>query len=122
MVIFIGCPKQDTVYTHTPTPLDSLFSLGDSAIRVLNQQKTKDQCFKDSLHKTLSSISQQARSQMESYEVQLQQKETRKRRLKDTVIYVSHYDTIYNQVQVTVYDTVHRDTIVYHSIFKRKLF
>tara|TARA_R100000656_G_scaffold108458_1_gene80533 strand:- start:55 stop:459 length:405 start_codon:yes stop_codon:yes gene_type:complete len=122
MVIFIGCPKKDTVYTHTPTPLDSLFSLGDSAIRVLNQQKTKDQCFKDSLHKTLSSISQQARSQMESYEVQLQQKETRKRRLKDTVIYVSHYDTIYNQVQVTVYDTVHRDTIVYHSIFKRKLF
>ena len=122
LVIFVGCPKKEPVYTHTVTPIDSLFSLGDSAIKVLNQQKTKDKCFKDSLHKTLSSLSEQARNQMEGYEVQLQQKEIRKRRLKDTIIYVHKYDTIYNQVQVTVYDTIHRDTIVYHSIFKKKLF
>mgnify|MGYP003151973525 CR=1 FL=1 len=122
MVIFIGCPKKDTVYTHTPTPLDSLFSLGDSAIRVLNQQKTKDQCFKDSLHKTLSSISQQARSQMESYEVQLQQKEVRRILRKDSIVWIRKYDTIVTNIEVFQYDTIHRDTIVYRSIFKRKLF
>tara|TARA_R110002020_G_scaffold102076_1_gene239951 strand:+ start:1318 stop:1722 length:405 start_codon:yes stop_codon:yes gene_type:complete len=122
MVVFVGCPKKDTIYTHQSTSLDSLFSLGDSAIKVLNKQKTKDQCFKDSLHKTLSSLSEQTQTQIQGYEVQLQQKEIRKATIKDTTIYTYKYDTIYNHVQVTVLDTVHRDTVVYRSIFKRKLF
>jgi hypothetical protein len=122
MVVFVGCPKKDTIYTHQSTSLDSLFSLGDSAIKVLNKQKTKDQCFKDSLHKTLSSLSEKTQTQIQGYEVQLQQKEIRKATIKDTTIYTYKYDTIYNHVQVTVLDTVHRDTVVYRSIFKRKLF
>ena len=121
----MGCPKQKTEeYCYTPTPFDSLISLGDSAIRVLNQKRQEEQVYRDSIHIKLDDVSAYSNRAIQGYEKKLQEKEERKRRFKDTIIYKRRYkyDTIYRRIEVVQLDTIYKDTIIYNSIFKRKLF
>ena len=122
MVIFIGCPKKEPKYTYNPTPFDSLMRLGDSAIKVLSTQRVEERQMVDSLHSTITDISDFSNRAIQGYEVQLQEKIERKIRQKDSIIWVRKYDTIVTIIEVLKYDTIHKDTIIYHSIFKKKLF
>ncbi len=122
LVIFMGCPKKEPKYTYNPTPFDSLMKLGDSAIKVLSTQRIEERQMVDSLHNTISNISDYSSKTIQGYEVQLQEKIERKIRQKDSIIWVRKYDTIVTNIEVIKYDTIHRDTIIYHSIFKKKLF
>jgi len=123
MVLFVACPtKNEEKKCHTPLPMDSLIRLGDSAIRSLSDQRAQTTTFIDSLHSSINNLSTTTTTKIYQYKTKLEEKEYRKAIIKDTTIYTYKYDTIFNQVQVTVLDTVHRDTVVYRSIFKRKLF
>tara|TARA_Y100000593_G_scaffold93718_2_gene189701 strand:- start:302 stop:706 length:405 start_codon:yes stop_codon:yes gene_type:complete len=122
MVIFMGCPKQEPEYCYTPTPFDSLMKLGDSAIKVLSIQRIEERQMVDSLHNTIDHISHTSRNEIQGYATQLQQKHARRIRMKDSIIYVRKYDTIIKRIEIVITDTIHRDTIIYNSIFKRKLF
>ena len=122
LVIFVGCPKQEPEYTYNPTPFDSLMKLGDSAIKVLSTQRIEERQMVDSLHSTITDISDFSNRAIQGYEVQLQEKEVRRILRKDSIVWIRKYDTIVTKIEVIKYDTIHKDTIVYRSIFKRKLF
>lgn len=122
MVLFVACPTKEPEYCYTPTPLDSLVRLGDSAIKVLSTQRIQDKQFRDSLNNTIDDISDYSSKTIQDYEVQLQEKEVRRILRKDSIVWIRKYDTIVTKIEVIKYDTIHKDTIVYHSIFKRKLF
>jgi len=122
MVIFMGCPKQEPEYSYNPTPFDSLMKLGDSAIRVLSSQRIEERQMVDSLHSTIDHIAHSSRNEIQGYAAQLQQKHARRIRMKDSIIYIRKYDTIIKRIEIVITDTIHRDTIIYNSIFKRKLF
>jgi uncharacterized protein YqjF (DUF2071 family) len=122
LVIFVGCPKQEPEYSYNPTPFDSLMKLGDSAIKVLSTQRIEERQMVDSLHSTITDISDFSNRAIQGYEVQLQEKIERKIRQKDSIIWVRKYDTIVTIIEVLQYDTIHKDTIIYQSIFKKKLF
>tara|TARA_R100000808_G_C2015989_1_gene66401 strand:- start:41 stop:445 length:405 start_codon:yes stop_codon:yes gene_type:complete len=122
MVIFIGCPKKEPKYTYNPTPFDSLMRLGDSAIKVLSTQRIEERQMVDSLHSTIDHIAYTSRNEIQGYAAQLQEKEVRRILRKDSIIWVRKYDTIVTKIEVIKYDTIYKDTIIYHSIFKKKLF
>jgi len=118
----MGCPKQEPEYSYNPTPFDSLMKLGDSAIRVLSSQRIEERQMVDSLHSTIDHIAHSSRNEIQGYAAQLQQKHARRIRMKDSIIYIRKYDTIIKRIEIVITDTIHRDTIIYNSIFKRKLF
>ena len=122
MVLFVACPNKEPEYCYTPTPLDSLIRLGDSAIKVLSTQRLHDKQFRDSLHNSIDDIYDYSNKAIQGYEVQLNEKEVRRILRKDSIVWIRKYDTIVTNIEVLKYDTIHRDTIVYRSIFKRKLF
>lgn len=122
MILMMGCPKKQPEYTYTQTPLDSLIRLGDSAIKVLSTQRIEERQMVDSLHSTIDHISHASRDEIQGYAEQLQQKQSRKLRMRDSIVYVRKYDTIIKRIEIVITDTIHRDTIIYNSIFKRKLF
>ena len=122
LVMFMGCPKKEPKYTYNPTPFDSLMRLGDSAIKVLSTQRIEERQMVDSLHSTIDHIAYTSRNEIQGYAAKLQEKHARRIRMKDSIIYIRKYDTIVTIIEVLKYDTIHKDTIVYHSIFKKKLF
>ena len=122
MILMMGCPKKQPEYTYTQTPLDSLIRLGDSAIKVLSTQRIEERHMVDSLHSTIDHISHASRDEIQGYAEQLQQRQSRRLRMRDSIVYVRKYDTIIKRIEIVITDTIHRDTIIYHSIFKRKLF
>ena len=76
----------------------------------------------DSLHSTIDHIAYTSRNEIQGYAEQLQEKHARRIRMKESIIYIRKYDTIVTIIEVLKYDTIHKDTIFYHSIFKKKLF
>ena len=125
IVLFMGCPKKkEKEYCYTPTPLDSLISLGDSAIRVLNQKRIEDATYRDSIHNKLDDASDYTQRTIQGYEARIEEQNYQRTRRKDTIIYIKKYkyDTVYKKIEVVHIDTIYKDTIIYNSIFKRKLF
>ena len=122
IILMAGCPKKQPEYTYTQTPLDSLIRLGDSAIKVLSIQRIEERHMVDSLHSTIDHISHASRDEIQGYAEQLQQRQSRRLRMRDSIVYVRKYDTIIKRIEIVITDTIYRDTIIYHSIFKKKLF
>jgi len=125
IVLFMGCPKQkEDKYCYKPTPFDSLISLGDSAIRVLSLKRVEEEGYRDSIHNKLDNVSEDSYNTIEGYKARLQETSHQRVKRKDTVIHIKKYkyDTLYRKIEVILMDTIYKDTIIYNSIFKRKLF
>ena len=120
LILFVACPKKQvdecsTVSTEMVN-YDSLFSLGDSAIKQYYIEEAREQIYRDSLSKEMLSFKDQLINR-EKVEAEIRQRVI----FKDTVIIRRHIVKKVDTLRTIIRDTVYvEETIIVPIETKRK--
>ena len=117
LIMFIACPqKQEEDFQYTIVNYDSLFNLGDSAIKEHYIQQAQQYLVQDSLSKEMLSYKGQL-SNREKVESEIRQRVI----FKDTVITRRHIVRKVDTIKVVVRDTIYvQETIIVPIETKRR--
>ena len=117
LIMFVACPKKQVDDCDTEqVNYDSLFSLGDSAIKQYYLEEAREQIYRDSLSKEMLSFKDQLINR-EKVEAQIRQRII----FKDTTIIRRHIVRQVDTIRMIVRDTVFvEETIIVPIETKRK--
>mgnify|MGYP003149783229 CR=1 FL=1 len=117
LIMFVACPKKQVDECATEqVNYDSLFSLGDSAIKQYYLEEAKEQIYRDSLSKEMLSFKDQLINR-EKVEAEIRQRVI----FKDTTIIRRHIVRQVDTLRTIIRDTVYvEETIIIPIETKRK--
>ena len=117
LIMFVACPKKQVDECATEiVNYDSLFSLGDSAMKSYYLEEAREQIYRDSLSKEMLSFKDQLINR-EKVEAQIRQRII----FKDTTIIRRHIVRQVDTIKTIVRDTVYvEETIIVPIETKRK--
>jgi len=117
LIMIVACPQkqEDDNYQYTIVNYDSLFNLGDSAIKHHYIQQAEQYIVRDSLSRAMVDYKDQLTNR-EQVEAQIRQRVI----FKDTVITRRHIVRKVDTIKVVIRDTVYVQETVIVPIKKRK--
>lgn len=103
LIMFVACPQKKVEECSTEKiNYDSLFSLGDSAIKSYYVEEAREQLIEDSLNKEMLSFKEKLKNR-EKVEAQIRQRII----FKDTIIYKRHTVRKVDTIKIVVRDTLY---------------